>query len=510
MTMTTGRSDPPLLLGIDLGTSTIKAGIFDLAGNALGQASTRYPTDRPAPGRVEQDPAEWWRSIESVVGEAARLARTTKIAAIGVCSQVNTHVLVDSEGEPLLPAIVWQDQRAARFAAEIDGSIDECARSRIWGSSTHVDGSSPLARIAWCARQRSEVLDRSRWLLSPKDYCNAMLTGEVASDPATAIGLVDSAGSYLPGALALVPGASDLLPPLRPMASVLGVARLALGPVQPGAPVVVGTMDAWGSRYGSGVVAPGQGMEVAGTSEILGMLSDRRGAAAGVVTFPPIDGRWFHAGPTQAGGDALRWWASLHDTGIESILAEAGRAPVGAGGLVFLPHLMGERAPVWDAELRGAFVGLSTDHDRGHLARAVLEGVAYSACHLLEMLEEASGRPCSALRSSGGGAESDLWCQMKADVLGRPLERMAVRSSGVLGAAILAGTGVGLLEDVDVAANRLAVVERLFQPDPSAHKRYRDLYQCYRALQQDLTPTFRVLARFRDDSTAGQTDRLPG
>lgn len=500
-----GFSAPPLLLGIDLGTSTIKAGLFDLAGRCLGQATTRYTTDRPAPGRVEQDPAAWWRSIERVVGEVARLAGIAQVAAIGVCSQVNTHVFVDSEGEPLLPAIVWQDQRAAAVAAEIDGAIDACARDRIWGLPTHVDSSSPLARIAWCAQERPEVLDKCRWLLSPKDFCNARLTGEVASDPVTAIGLVDAPGSYLPGALALVPGASDLLPPLRPMACVLGQARLALGPVEPGAPVVVATMDAWGSRYGSGVVAAGQGIEVAGTSEILGLLSDRPGSAVGVVTFPPIDGRWFHAGPTQAGGDALRWWASLHGSGIESVLAEAGHAPLGAGGLVFLPHLMGERAPLWDATLRGAFAGLSTDHDRTHLARAVLEGVAFSACHLLEALEEAAGRPCSALRASGGGAESDLWCQMKADVFGRPLERMAVRASGVLGAAILAGVGAGLLEDLDVAANRLAVVERRFHPDPTAHEQYRDLYRCYRGLQEDLAPTYRDLARFQESANGRWT-----
>lgn len=488
----------PLLLGIDLGTTTIKAALFDLAGRALAQASTPYATDRPSPGRVEQDPEAWWRSIETVVGEVASMAGTAAIAAIGVCSQVNTHVLVDSESKPLLPAIVWQDQRGVRFAAEIDGAIDDRARDRIWGAPIHVDGSSPLARIAWCAREHPEVLNKTRWLLSPKDFCNARLTGEVASDPVTAIGLVDAAGSYLPSALALVEGASDLLPPLRPMASVLGHARVSLGPVQPGVPVVVGTMDAWGSRYGSGVVESGQGMEVAGTSEILGLLSDRPGGAPGVVTFPPIDGRWFHAGPTQAGGDALRWWASLHGASVEGILAEAGHASLGADGLVFLPHLMGERAPLWDAALRGAFVGLSADHGRTHLARAVLEGVAFSACHLLEALEEAAGRPCSALRASGGGAESDLWCQMKADVLGRPLERMAVRSSGVLGAAILAGVGVGLLEDLDVAAGRLPVVERRFEPDPAAHERYRDLYHCYRALQHDLAGTYQALAALRD------------
>src|SRR5207249_973135 len=157
----------------------------------------------------------------------------------------------------------------------------------------------------------------------------------------------------------------------------------------------------------------------------------------GVVTFPPIDGAYLHAGPTQAGGDALRWFADLHALDLETVLASAAAAPPGSLGLVFLPYLAGERAPLWDADARGIFFGLSSGHSRAHEARAVLEGVAFSARHLLEILETAARLHVDALASSGGGARSDLWCQIKANVLNREIRRLRVLHSGVLGAALM-------------------------------------------------------------------------
>jgi len=491
------RTGRRLLLGIDVGTTTVKAGLFDIRGQMVAESAQPYQTHRPAPGWVEQDPEAWWRSIEAVVDQVMAGVEVASVAAIGLCSQVNTHVFVDKHLHVQRPAIVWQDQRAAKMAADLDDVIDEPTRQRIGGSQVRVDASSPLARIAWCARESPQMLDECRWVLSPKDFCTARLTGVVATDAMTAIGLVDQAGQYVPEVLASVPSASALLPPLAPMTSLLGPSILGLGPLPEGIPVVVGTMDAWAARYGSGAVAAGQGMEVAGTSEVVGLVSDRCAPTPGVVSFPPIEGRWFHAGPTQAGGDALRWWAHQRAVGVDDILADAHRAPIGAGGLVFLPHLMGERAPIWDPVARGAFVGLSTDHTRSDLARAVLEGVAFSVLHLLDALEQAADRPCVVLRASGGGAQSEFWCQMKANVAGRPVERLARRATGVLGAALLAGVGVGVLSDLDSAAT-FAVVDRRFEPAPMEHDRYVELYRCYRTLQDDLGPTYQMLARFRD------------
>lgn len=487
------------LLGIDVGTTSVKAGVFDLSGRVLGTATTPYETYRPAPGWVEQDPMAWWRSMEVVVDQSMAQGRSPDVGAIGICSQVNTHVFVDHRATALLPAVVWQDQRAGLIATELDSTIGEAQRDGLWGAPVHIDASSALARISWCERHRPEVFRACRWVLSPKDFCNARLTGEVASDAMSAIGLVDAGGGYLRRVLDLVPRGPELCPPLRPMTAVLGESISALGPVPPGIPVVTGSMDAWGSRYGSGVVELAQGMDVSGTSEILGLLSDRSAPSPGVVTFPPLSNRWFHAGPTQAAGDALRWWSTQARTDVATLLADAGRVPAGAGGLLFLPHLMGERAPLWDTMARGAMVGLSTDHGPGHLARAVLEGVAFSARHLLEALEGAAARPCEVLRASGGGSASDLWCQIKADVLGRPLERLALPATGVLGAAIMAGVGAGLLHDLDTAGRVLPTVERCFDPDMAAHRRYQDLYDAYRQLQQNLVPSHLALSRFRSD-----------
>ena len=255
-------------------------------------------------------------------------------------------------------------------------------------------------------------------------------------------------------------------------------------------------MDAWGSVYGSGVTDHGDAMEVAGTSEILALLSRERRPAAGVVSFLEVDGLSLHAGPTQAGGAALAWFAEIAGLSIGEAVERAGRAPAGAGGLIFMPHLLGERAPIWDSDMRGAFIGLSSEHTIDELCRAVLEGVAYSARHLLESLEQAGGVTPSQLRASGGGSQSDLWCQIKADVLDRSVARLGVRESGCLGAALMAASGVGLAESVRDAAREHVHIERVFDPTP-ARAVYDELYPLYRELQGALQPIHGALGELR-------------
>jgi xylulokinase len=288
------------------------------------------------------------------------------------------------------------------------------------------------------------------------------------------------------------------MPPLRPFTDPVGTVQAKETGLPADAVAVVATMDAWANLYGSGVTRSGQAMEVAGTSEIIGLLSDRCRPTAGVVSFLPVDGLYLHAGPTQAGGDALRWFAELFDLSIEKALLEAERAEPGSLGLVFLPHLMGERAPLWNSDARGVFFGLSSDHRRGEIARSVLEGVAYSARHLLDEVEAAAERPAGVLRSSGGGARSDLWCQIKADVLDRPLERLAVVQSGVLGASLMAGVGAGVFGNLAEAADRMVHVERSFDPEPDRAALYDELYRIYRDLYPRLLPSYSDLRAVRD------------
>jgi xylulokinase len=203
-----------------------------------------------------------------------------------------------------------------------------------------------------------------------------------------------------------------------------------------------------------------------------------------VSTFPPIDGLVVHAGPTQAGGDALRWWADVEGFGIEDLLAAAAEAPAGAGGLIFHPYLAGERAPLWDAAVRASFVGIGAEHDRRHFARAVLEGVACSARHVLETAEAAGGVRVRSLNASGGGSRSELWCQIKADLFGRRLDRLRVRDSGVLGAALMGAVASGRFHDLPSAARHTVEVERSFEPRRESRARYDDLYEVYRRIQK--------------------------
>ena len=218
---------------------------------------------------------------------------------------------------------------------------------------------------------------------------SALCPADPATDPITPFDLVDDDGIYDDDITELVAGVRERLPEVQPIDAIVGTVGGDRFPLIENAAVVTGTMDAWGSVYGSGVTDHGDAMEVAGTSEILGLFSRERHPTPGVVSFLPVDGLHLHAGPTQAGGAALAWFASLARLSVAEAVDLAASAPAGSDGLIFMPHLLGERAPLWDSDVRGAFIGLSSEHTIAQLCRAVLEGVAYSARHLLEALEEA-------------------------------------------------------------------------------------------------------------------------
>jgi xylulokinase len=478
-----------LVVGVDLGTTALKAGLFDLEGNLLGVAEAGYPISRPRPDEAEQSPADWLGALADVL--TALGADGARAAAIGICSQVNTHVFVDETGEPLRPAILWQDQRCAAVAAELS---DTLAQSFL------------PARAEWLRREEPELWERTRYVLSPKDFVTMQLCGQgrATTDPVSSFDVVDDAGVYDPDVLALVDGLEQRLPALERFDAQIGVVARPDLPLVQDAVAVTGTMDAWGNVYGSGVIEHGSAMEVAGTSEILGVLSRDRHPTPGVVSFLAVDGHHLHAGPTQAGGAALAWFADLVRLSIEEVLGLAATVERGAGSSIFLPHLLGERAPLWDSQVRGAFIGVGSDHSTAHLGRAVLEGVAYSARHLLEEIERAAGLETEILHASGGGAQSDLWCQIKADVLARPIARLRVRHSGCLGAALLAAVGAGLVDNVRDAAKRAVHVERVFEPSADREP-YDALYAAYRNVYHALKPTHATLAGLRRQPTIAPT-----
>jgi xylulokinase len=473
------------LIGIDVGTTAVKGGLFDHHGAVRAYHTIDYPTARPEAQRAEQNPDDWTGAIDMIMATLLKDTRAAEVAAVGLCSQVNTHVFVDRNGTALLPAIVWQDGRCAEIAAELDAQVSAERKLAWWGAPFPIGASSVAARMAWVARHHPAVWERTAYVLSPKDYCLFKLTGVVAADPISSFDVVDTNGKYIRELLALVQGSADKMPPLRGIDQTLGPLRTASG----AEPMVVnGTMDAWASLLGAGVSKPGEGAYISGTSEIISLASDRPGRAPGIVSFLPV-GEWHvYAGPTQSGGDSLRWFAQATGHAIDAVLDHAGRADRSLSCVLFLPHMEGERAPLWDPHSRGAFVGMSASTGFDELSVAVLEGVGFSARLLFEAAAAAAGLNYDSLFLSGGGARSDLWCQIRADILGVELRRNAFLDSGTLGAAIIAGVGVGLFPSLPDAAREMLRLGRSFTPDPALAARYQDLFSLYRETYQALVP----------------------
>lgn len=473
------------LIGIDVGTTATKAVLIDLSGNRLAEFSRAHPMRRPGPGAAEQDPADWMRSVLDALTSFAAGHDLHGLAGIGICSQVNTHVFVDGSGQPVRPAITWQDSRPASDAAAIDAQVSAQQKLDWFGGPVPIDASHALSRIAFVARTEPEALARTRHVLLPKDYVVMQLTGAVASDPIAAVGLVDRNG-YVAPLLDLVPRAADLLPPLFPFTHVAGRVRAGLSGA--GTPVVVGAMDAWGGMFGVGAGADGDAMLQSGTSEIAGIVSSAIHPTPGVILFPAYEGITMHAAPTQTGGAALSWFANV-----------LGRSPADLSALVettepsdatplFLPHLQGERAPIWDSASRGVFARIDGRAGAPEMARAVMEGVAFSVRWAFEALQNSAGLRVEIANIGGGGSRSDVWSQIKADILCFPLRRAAVADSAALGAAILAGIGSGTMGSLHEAIVALIRFDRTFEPRPDYRALYDDRYAKYRDLYAALRP----------------------
>ncbi len=461
------------LIGIDVGTTSVKAVMITMDGQRVGETSARYPTHRGA--GVEQDPDDWWALVLAALQQ---FAGKGAVRAICLTSQVNTHVFVDANLTPLHPAIVWQDGRAAAAGAEVDARITVEDKIKALGAPIPVDASHALARMNWMARAHPDLWAKTAQVLLPRDYLVARLTGRVLSDPMSSVGLVGTDLTYATAVIAMMPGAAERLAPLADPLSVVGSIRAGL-PFA-GVPVVLGMMDAWASLLGLGVVREGQAMYLSGTSEVTSLISAQVNPESGVITFPPWSGITLHAGPTQAGGASLEWLARLLGRDAAGLAESA--AEITAQSPLFLPHLQGERAPLWEAGLRGTFAGLTSATGPEEMAASVLEGVAFSARLALEALQRSAGVVPDQVRVGGGGAASDRWCQVRADVLGKVLVRVQGMDPGAMGAAVMAGVGSGALPDLPSAAEALVHQDRVFQPDPCRQALEDRRFQLWRSL----------------------------
>lgn len=456
-----------VVLGVDVGTSSLKAGLFALDGTPLGLALAEYPLYAPEPGAAEQDPREWWAALVDVSRRLiAGLDDPSRLAAVAIGGQAPTLVATDADFQPTHPAITWLDQRPAAEAERLYAQLGQAPP--VWGSWP--------AEAAWFVRHRPEALRRTRWLLGCPDYLASRLTR-------TAAAMLDTPSAELEAADLAV----RLLAPIAPPGQIIGRVDLAAAAetyLPAGTAVVGGFVDGVLGVLGSGVRRPGDACMNCGTS---GTFS--------AVCLPPLGyplmGLNIIGSATNTSGKALDWFAhriAPEGSAYADLLADAATVPAGSDGLLFLPHLAGERAPQRDPRSRAAWVGLTLGHDRRHLLRALLEGVAFGFRSIQEWVESVGGE-VRDVRCVGGQARSELWNQIKADVLNRPVLVPQVVEAAVLGAAILAALGVNAYTNLEQAITAMVRVSRRLEPEERSAAVYARLFESYRDLYPALRET---------------------
>lgn len=487
------------MIGIDVGTSSLKAIAVDGTGTVLASADRAYPVAIEHPGWSEQDPALWWEACESALEELD----AAHCDGIGFTGQMHGLVALGDDEAPLRPAILWNDGRSQ---PQVDALLERVGVARL----VELSGNRPLAgftapKLLWLADHEPELLGRIRRIMLPKDYVRMRLTGEAACEVTDASGtlLLDVGQRRWSEELCEVFGVdSAWLPPVHESAAVVG--RTAAG-----VPVAAGAGDQAAGALGVGVIdAAGPASLVLGTSGVIFAAQDAYAAdpEGRLHEFcHALEGRWHVMGVILAAAGALAWLdrAIGHGDGIPALLEEAAAWPPGCEGLLFAPYLSGERTPHPDSDVRGGFVGLGLRHDRGAMVRAVLEGVAHALRDGLDLIRESNPThpgPASA-RVSGGGARSQLWCEILAAMLELPLEHTASSSAGAAyGAALLGGVAGGVFGDPAAAAGATVQVTGEVTPDPALVEAYAAERERYRAL-------YPALARFRpghaDRSAAG-------
>jgi xylulokinase len=473
-----------LILALDVGTGSLKGALYSLAnGSLIAEHSVSYGLQRPQPMWVEQLPSDWWSAVQEAGKVLFSDGRAEHIRAVGLTGQVPTMVLVDRSGQAVAPAISWQDRRAEEEAMWLRQEVGAEQLLAWLGLDMPIDPGWPPARLLWLARHRPDWIAQSHKILLAKDYIGCQLTGTFCSDAWSAKGIAHLTNGEPPAAYYECIGfPASLSPQILPTYQIIGgvtqaAAELTGLPV--GTPVANGSSDAVCGMIGTGAVGRDQtAFNLTGTSEMIGRSGGQ--PTTGLLFIPAHVTSAYPIlyGPTQSGGDSLVWYAEFCREAFDSAAAAAASAPPGARGVVFLPYLAGERAPIWDSQARGAFLGLLREHDFGCGARAVMEGVAMSVRHVLEIagVERSSAIP---LRVAGGSTRLPLWNQIRADVTGLCVEIIEQGTSVTLGAAMLGAIGIGHFADL-LEASSLVRIETTIEPQPTLQAVYDEAYCVFR------------------------------
>ncbi|HEX9921670.1 MAG TPA: xylulokinase [Anaerolineae bacterium] len=497
-------------LGIDLGTSSVKVLLVTDAGEVLSQGSAEYPLDRPRPDRAEQGPEHWWQATSAAVRQTlANIAeKSISIAAIGLSGQMHGTVLLDRAGHLLAPAVIWPDQRSRQQVREITDLIGAERLIELTGSP--VATGFQAATLRWVQQEQPDLWQQVAMIMLPKDYLRWRMTGEFQTDPSDGSGTLLLDVHHRDWSTELLT-ALDLdrakLPPVQPSTAVVGQlqrrAAATLG-LPPGIPIVTGAADTAASLLGASIIADQTLLVTISTGGqlILPAMDVRVDPAGRLHTFcaavtPAVDQPgWYLMAAILSAGLALRW---LRDQVLgrpgklsyPEMMTWAENVPAGSNGLLFLPYLLGERTPHMDPQARGLFLGLSANHGQAEFVRSVLEGVALACYDAYQVLAELGVRP-ERIVMAGGGARSRLWQQIVADIFGLPVRRLDVSDQSALGAALLAGAGVGQFDPVQ-AAQDWARYGPPLDPDQQQLAIYQDMLSLFRDAYQKHRTNFHRL-----------------
>ncbi|MCC6537644.1 MAG: xylulokinase [Bryobacterales bacterium] len=494
-------------LGIDIGTGGSRALLVDAQGEV--RAAFTAPHDEMTMERplwAEQRPENWWdaaqQAIRGVLAQAG--VGGGEIRGIGLSGQMHGLTLLDEAGAVVRPALIWCDQRSQEQVDWINTHAG-AANVLAWTANPVLTGFT-LPKLLWVRDHEPANFARVRHLLLPKDYIRYQLTGEFATDVSDASGtaLFDVVGRQWSWPLVEKLGMDQaMLPKVYESPEVTGVvsaAAAAATGLKAGTPVVGGGGDQAASAVGNGIVETGIASCTLGTSGVVFAHQDSPAydAQGRVHTFcHAVPGKWHVMGVTQGAGLSLQWFRNQLAPGAsyDDLTAEAARSPIGAQGLVWLPYLMGERTPHLDATARAAWVGLTAKHTRADMIRAVIEGVSYSQMDCLSIIDEL-GAGIRSVRLSGGGARSEFWRAMLADVFARPVVTLATQEGSAFGAALLAMTGTGAFASVPEACRAAVKEVEVRHPDPlpATGVAYRKAYAAYQALYPRLKPIYPSLA----------------
>lgn len=487
-----------VLLGIDIGTSACKVALFDEGGAVIAQANRPYAVYYPQPGWAEQDPEEWWQAVCAGIRAVLEMSGTAagEIAGIGIDGQSWSCIPVGRDGRRLARTPIWMDTRADAVCRSVKEQVGFGPIFEVAGNDFLPSYTTP--KMLWFRQERPEIFAEAKAFLQSNSYIAYRLTGVMSQDLSQGYGLhfFNMRTRTYDEELARELGLSvKLVPELYACDAVIGTVTeeaAACTGLAAGTPVVAGGLDAACGTLGAGVYRPGQTQEQGGQAGGMSICLDEAKAHPKLILGTHVvPGLWLLQGGTVGGGGVLRWFRQElgADQSFDELTALAETVPAGADGVIFLPYMAGERSPIWNPDAKGVFYGLGFDKTKGHLVRAALEGVAYSLQHNLMTAAEI-GVEAGELLAMGGSANSLLWTQIKADVTGKVIYVPASDTATTLGAALLAGVGVGVYGSYEEAVKATIHITRTHYPDPAAHRAYEAGMRRYLRLSEALNPVF--------------------